>query len=143
MRDNESKPRIIDEDGQPVTDTADNTQAGAGRGTSGSGTPFGTGTPFGATGFPIGGVPPIPEHMLGRDGKPSLRKIIGWKGVAALTLIAAVVIGLIALSFMVFLIALPIIILIAIIGWVVGKVRGTQHSAPSATRSIRIVRNRP
>lgn len=143
MRDNESKPRIIDEDGQPVTDTAGDARAGAGSATSGSGTPFGTGTPFGAPGFPIGGVPPIPEHLLGRDGKPSLRKIIGWKGVAALTLIAAVVIGLIALSFMVFLIALPIIILIAIIGWVVGKIRRTQYPTPSANRSTRIVRNRP
>lgn len=136
MRDPQSKPTIIDEDGEHVVD--DTTTRGAtGPRSTGPG-----GIPFGVPGFAATGIPPIPEHLLNKNGKPSLFKLIGWKGAVILALVVAGIIALAALSFMVLLFVLPVLLLIAVIGWVVGKVRGPQGTARTAAPSVVVVRRR-
>lgn len=131
MRDPQSKPTIIDENGDRVFDAQDAPGA----------TPGG-GTPFGMPGFPASGIPPIPERLLNKHGKPSLLKLIGWKGAAVLALVVAGIIALAAVSFMVLLFVLPVLLLLAVIGWVVGKVRGPSRGARPAARSVVVVRRR-
>lgn len=141
MREPQSKPTIIDEDGEQVVD--DTTTRGAtGRGTTGPSATGPGGIPFGVHGFAATGIPPIPEHLLNKKGKPSLFKLIGWKGAVILALVVAGIIALAALSFMVLLFVLPILLLIAVIGWVVGKVRGPQATRRSAAPSVVVVRRR-
>ena len=132
MRDPQSKPTIIDEDGQRVVEAT-----GAARGATGRGD-----LPFGMPGFGSTGVPPIPEHLLNRQGKPSLLKLIGPKGALVLALVAAGVISLAALSVMVLLFAIPVVALLAMIGWVVAKVRGPRSAPSTAARSVVVIRRR-
>lgn len=131
MRDPQSKPTIIDEDGEHVVD--DTTTGTSGR-------PGAAG--FGAAGFGAPGIPPIPDRLLNKNGKPSLLKMIGWKGAVVLALVVAGIIALAALSFMVLLFVLPVLLLIAVIGWVVGKFRGPRAGTRSAAPSVVVVRRR-
>jgi hypothetical protein len=141
VRDPKSKPTIIDEDGEQVVDDT-TTRGAAGR----TGSPFGQagfGAPgFDAPGFDAAGIPPIPERLLNKHGKPSLFKMIGWKGAVVLALVVAGIVALAAVSFMVLLFVLPVLLLLAVVGWVVGKVRGPQAPAGPAAPSIVVVRRR-
>lgn len=131
MRDPQSKPTIIDEDGEHIAEDHQAT-----RGTAGVG-----GSPFGVPGFTAGGIPPIPERLLNKHGKPSLLKMIGWKGALVVALVVAGIIALAALSFMVLLFVLPILLLLGVIGWIVGKVRGPQATGRRPMpRSVVVVR---
>lgn len=130
MREPQSKPTIIDEDGEKVV--TDNPRGGTGR----------PANPFGPAGY-AGGFGPIPDHLLNKHGKPSLLKLIGWKGAVAIALVVAGVIALAALSFMVLLFALPVLLLLAVIGWIAGKVRRpAAGSSPTAARSVVVIRRR-
>lgn len=134
-----SKPTIIDEDGVPVVDA---TTAGTRAGRSGGlgGTPGGMGGAAGGMrGAPMPGLPPFPEELLGRNGKPSLIKIIGWKGIAVLVLLVAGMIALAIASLAVAVIVVPILLLIGAIGWVVAKVRGPKRPAASSS-TVLVVR---
>ncbi|WP_106848306.1 hypothetical protein [Blastococcus sp. Marseille-P5729] len=131
MREEQSKPTIIDEDGKPFID-------GDQRAQQPGGIPFGS-MPFGSAPFGAMPTPQIPEKYLGRDGKPSLWKILGWKGVAIAVLIIAAVAGLAALSIMVAIIALPILVLIGAVAWVAGRVRGGRPTS-STGRAVIVVR---
>lgn len=111
MREEQTEPTIIDEDGKPFVDGEQRAQRPGG-------------IPFGAMPFGTMPTPQIPAKYLGRDGKPSLVKIMGWKGIAITVLIVAALIGLAALSFVVALIALPVVLLLGVIAWVAAKVRG-------------------
>lgn len=135
MTEQQRKTKIIDEDGLPVVDGDPRAQRFADDATTGM-----PGYP-GMPGMPgaIPGLPPIPEQLLNRKGKLSLFKLIGWKGVAFLVLIVAALIGLAAVSFVVAAIALPILLLMGVIGWVVAKVRGPKPSDGSG-RAVVIVR---
>lgn len=132
----QSRPTVIDEDGKPFIDADPGAQRAAG-------TPFGPGTPF-AGGGPFAGVPlggPIPERLLNRNGKPSLAKLLGWKGIAILVLVVAGVIALAAASVMVLVFALPILLLLGVIGAVAARVRGSRRPAGTARgRQIIVVR---
>ena len=139
-RQQHSNPTIIDEDGKPFIDPGSGEQR-----TSGS--PFGAGNPFvgmpGAGGPGIG-VPlmaPIPERLLNRKGKLSFAKLLGWKGIAILVLVVAGLIALAAVSVMFLVFALPILLLIGVIGWVASSVRGGNRPAAAARgRQVIVVR---
>ncbi|MFV0534807.1 MAG: hypothetical protein ACK5MR_14295 [Cumulibacter sp.] len=132
MRDPQSKPTIIDEQGEYVAPEATGTPGAR------------TQNPFHAGVGGLGGaITPIPEHLLNKKGKPSLFKMIGWKGTAVLVLVAAGIIALAAASLVVLAFAIPILLLLAVIGWVVGKVRGPSRSSsprPGSSRSVIVVR---
>lgn len=133
MREEQSKPTIIDEDGKPFID-------GGQRAQQPGDIPFGA-MPFGAAQFGAMPTPQIPEKYLGRDGKPSLVKILGWKGIAFLVVVLAGIVALAIASIAVAVVVVPILLILGAIGWVVAKVRGPQRPAQSASRVI-VVRNR-
>lgn len=123
MRDPQSKPTIIDENGEHV-------DTGTGRVRGGQ-----SANPFGGSAT---GLPPFPEHLLNKHGKPSLLKLIGWKGAVVLALVVAGIIALAAVSFMVVLFALPVVLLLLVVGWVAQKVRGPGR--PTASNPVIVVR---
>lgn len=138
-----SKPTIIDEDGVPVVDaTTAGTSGGLGGTPGGMGGAAGGmgGAAGGMRGAPMPGLPPFPEELLGRNGKPSLIKIIGWKGVAVLVLLVAGMIALAIASLAVAVIVVPILLLIGAVGWVVAKVRGPKRPAASSSTVLVIRR---
>lgn len=106
-----TKPTVIDEQGLPVIST-----------------PAPDDVPGGPYGMPnayqMPGMPPIPDNLVGRNGRISLFKLIGWKGIALLVLVTAGLVALAAASFFVALIAVPVLLLLAGIGWVAAKVGG-------------------
>ena len=124
-RNQQPNPTVIDENGLPVIDA--DPRAARAPGSRTGGVP------------PMPGLPPIPEELLGRNGRLSIFKLVGWKGVALAVLVVAALIALAAVSFMVVLVAVPVLLLLGIVGWVVGKVRGPQPAA-AGRRAVIVVR---
>ncbi|GAB3303371.1 hypothetical protein EK0264_02900 [Epidermidibacterium keratini] len=129
--------QVIDEDGTPLIDATGaagpRTEAGsddARQGADGRSAYIG-----GMPGMP--GMPgmQIPEKFLGKDGKPSLWKMIGWRGALAIALVIGVLVTLAIISAAFLLIAIPVLAVIALGGWIARKLTGrsTPHgSAPGA-----------
>ena len=114
--------QVIDEDGTPLIDATGDAGPRAGTGNRG-----GPGAEE-RTAY-IGGMPgmpgmQIPEKFLDKNGKPSLWKMIGWRGALAIALVVGVLVTLAIISAAFLLIAIPVIALIALGGWVARKLTG-------------------
>lgn len=135
--DRNSTHQVIDEEGTPVVDATDSS-SGAGSAGTGFGGDEGQRSAY------IGGMPgmpgmQIPDRFLNRKGKPSLWKMIGWRGVLAIVVVVAVLVTLAIISAAFLLFAIPILIVAALVGAVVRKVGGKGRGPSQGVPASRIV----
>lgn len=108
----QQRPKVIDENGLPVLD-------GDPRGPDG---PRPAGHPLASPGFTVFASG---EQFLTADGsRPSLRKLLGWRGIAVLAVVVALVIAVAVVSIVAFAFVVPILLLLGLIGAGLRHVRG-------------------
>lgn len=130
--------QVIDEDGTPLIDATGNAGPRPGAGSEGAGADGRSAYIGGMPGMP--GMPgmQIPEKFLDKNGKPSLWKMIGWRGALAIALVIGVLVTLAIISAAFLLIAIPVIALVALGGAIARKLTGRARPA-SATPGARVM----
>ena len=129
MSDPRQQPKIIDEDGVPVVDAA-----GSRSGTDPLGGPDGAGgpSPFGLPGFTV--LDPSGRFMTADGTRLSLRKILGWRGMAVLAVVVALLVALAIVSVVAAAIVVPVLLLVAMISAGLARLRRGGRSSTVAVR---------
>lgn len=122
------QPRTIDEDGVPIVDTAGSRPGAPFGGPAGAGAQ----QPFGLPGFTV--LDPSGRFMTADGSRPSLRKILGWRGMAALAVVVAIIVAVAIVSIVALAFVVPVLLLIGMVTAGLARLRRGRPTTDVAVR---------